>query len=60
MPAEVRKLFNGLFLVDKDSLVETFAEIKKLYRSLGGFLAQCCCLDESKLAALQAKYLRKE
>ena len=59
MPEEIRKLFCGLFLVDKDFLAETFSEIKKQYGSMNEFLAQCCSLDEEKLAALKSKYLKQ-
>ena len=54
---EMRKLFMGLFLVDKDFLDGTFAEMDRLYGGVEGFLQQCCLLDEEKLAKLKAKFI---
>ena len=60
MPEDIRKLFQGLFLVDGDFLAEAFSEIEKQYGSLNRFYSECCSLDENKLTTLKTKYLRKE
>ncbi len=57
LPAELQKVFAGLFLVDKDFLQGAFDEIEKLYGGMNGFLKDCCGLDETKFADLKAKFL---
>ena len=57
LPAETRKLFMGLFFVDKDFLEGAFAEMDRVYGNVDGFLTQCCQLDEEKRERLKAKFL---
>lgn len=55
---EIRELILHYFEANKEYLDEAFSEIDRLYGSLGGFFSSCCDLDEKKIAALRAKYLK--
>ena len=58
MPEDIRKLFEGLFFVNRDFLEESFLEIDKQFGSLDGFLRQCCSLNDDKLMSIRQKYLQ--